>query len=84
MPTKKCVIAPDVALPTGGAPGAFMAVGEPERLIDELVRQGKRELTVIANGTAMPGAGIGRLSTARCAPPGACARLHACASCLRH
>ena len=51
MPTKKCVIAPDVALPTGGAPGAFMAVGEPERLIDELVRQGKRELTVIANGT---------------------------------
>ena len=31
-----------------------MAVGTPERLIDELVRQGKRNLAVIANDTAMP------------------------------
>ena len=29
--------------------GGFMAVGTPERLIDELVRQGKRNLAVIAN-----------------------------------
>ena len=36
--------------------GGFMGVGTPERLIDELVRQGKRDLTVIANDTAMPGA----------------------------
>ena len=36
--------------------GGFMGVGTPERLIDELVRQGKRNLTVIANDTAMPGA----------------------------
>ena len=41
--------------------GGFMGVGTPERLIDELVRQGKRNLTVIANDTAAPGRGIGKL-----------------------
>src|SRR5262244_4406767 len=41
--------------------GGFMAVGTPERLLDELVRQGKRNLTVIANDTALPGRGIGKL-----------------------
>src|SRR6478736_471120 len=41
--------------------GGFMDVGTPERVIDELVRQGKRDLTVIANDTAMPGRGIGKL-----------------------
>jgi acetate CoA/acetoacetate CoA-transferase alpha subunit len=41
--------------------GGFMAVGTPERLIDELVRQGKRNLTVVANDTALPGRGIGKL-----------------------
>jgi acetate CoA/acetoacetate CoA-transferase alpha subunit len=41
-----------------------MAVGTPERMIDELVRQGKRNLTVIANDTAMPGRGIGKLVSA--------------------
>src|SRR6476620_2578676 len=41
--------------------GVFMAVGTPERLIDELVRQSKRNLTVIANDTALPGRGIGKL-----------------------
>jgi acetate CoA/acetoacetate CoA-transferase alpha subunit len=41
--------------------GGFMAVGTSERLIDELMRQGKRNLTVIANDTAMPGRGIGKL-----------------------
>jgi acetate CoA/acetoacetate CoA-transferase alpha subunit len=45
--------------------GGFMAVGTPERIVDELVRQGKRDLTVIANDTAMPGVGIGKLVTAR-------------------
>ena len=44
--------------------GGFMAVGTPERMIDELVRQGKRKLTVIANDTAMPGRGIGKLVSA--------------------
>jgi acetate CoA/acetoacetate CoA-transferase alpha subunit len=44
--------------------GGFMGVGTPERLIDELVRQGKRNLTVIANDTALPGRGIGKLVSA--------------------
>jgi len=44
--------------------GGFMAVGTPERLIDELVRQGKRNLTIIANDTAMPGRGVGKLISA--------------------
>jgi acetate CoA/acetoacetate CoA-transferase alpha subunit len=45
--------------------GGFMAVGTPERVIDEIVRQGKRDLTVIANDTAAPGRGIGRLVDAK-------------------
>ena len=44
--------------------GGFMGVGTPERLVDELVRQGKKELTVIANDTALPGVGIGKLVSA--------------------
>jgi acetate CoA/acetoacetate CoA-transferase alpha subunit len=44
--------------------GGFMGVGTPERLVEELVRQGKRRLTVIANDTAMPGRGIGKLISA--------------------
>jgi acetate CoA/acetoacetate CoA-transferase alpha subunit len=41
--------------------GGFMGVGTPERLIDELVRQRRRSLVVIANDTAAPGRGIGKL-----------------------
>jgi acetate CoA/acetoacetate CoA-transferase alpha subunit len=44
--------------------GGFMGVGTPEHLVDELVRQGKRDLTVIANDTAVPGLGIGKLISA--------------------
>jgi len=44
--------------------GGFMGVGTPEGLVDELLRQGKHDLTVIANDTAMPGVGIGKLVTA--------------------
>ena len=44
--------------------GGFMGVGTPERVVDELIRQGKRDLTVIANDNAMPGMGIGKLVTA--------------------
>ena len=44
--------------------GGFMAVGSPERLIDALVARGARGLTVIANDTAMPGKGIGKLISA--------------------
>jgi acetate CoA/acetoacetate CoA-transferase alpha subunit len=51
------------AIPDGASlmVGGFMAVGTPERVIDEIVRQNKRDLTVIANDTAMPGRGIGKL-----------------------
>jgi acetate CoA/acetoacetate CoA-transferase alpha subunit len=45
--------------------GGFMAVGTPERIVDELVRQQKRDLTVIANDTAMRGRGIGKLVDAK-------------------
>ena len=45
--------------------GGFMGVGTPERLMDEIVRQGKRDLSVIANDTAMPGTGIGKLVSAK-------------------
>jgi acetate CoA/acetoacetate CoA-transferase alpha subunit len=45
--------------------GGFMAVGTPERVIDEIVRQNKRGLTVIANDTAIPGKGIGKLVDAK-------------------
>jgi len=41
--------------------GGFMAVGTPERLLDELVRQRKSNLYVIANDAALPGKGIGKL-----------------------
>ncbi len=44
--------------------GGFMAVGTPERLIDALVQRGAKGLTVIANDTAMPGKGIGKLISA--------------------
>jgi acetate CoA/acetoacetate CoA-transferase alpha subunit len=44
--------------------GGFMGVGTPERLMDELVRQGKRNLTIIANDNARPGVGIGKLVSA--------------------
>jgi len=44
--------------------GGFMGVGTPERLIDELVRRSRRDLAVIANDTALPGRGIGKLVTA--------------------
>lgn len=41
--------------------GGFMGAGTPSRLMDELVRQGKKDLTVITNDTARPGIGIGKL-----------------------
>jgi acetate CoA/acetoacetate CoA-transferase alpha subunit len=44
--------------------GGFMGVGTPERVVDEIAKQGKRNLTVIANDTAVPGRGIGKLVTA--------------------
>lgn len=46
--------------------GGFMAIGSPERLITELARCGRRNLTVIANDTARPGIGIGKLIEKKC------------------
>lgn len=61
---KRISVEDAVALIPDGATvmiGGFMGVGTPERLCDELVRQGRRDLTVIANDNAMPGVGIGKL-----------------------
>lgn len=41
--------------------GGFMGAGTPTLLMDELVRQGKKDLTVITNDTARPGVGVGKL-----------------------
>ena len=41
--------------------GGFMGVGTPERLVDELVRQRKSKLRLIANDASLPGKGIGKL-----------------------
>ena len=65
---KTCKLSEAVASIPDGASlliGGFMAVGTPRRLVDELVRQGKKDLTVIANDTARPGVGIGKLISAR-------------------
>lgn len=45
--------------------GGFMGVGTPERIMDEIVSQGKKDLTVIGNDTARPGVGIGKLIDAK-------------------
>lgn len=45
--------------------GGFLGDGTPEFLIDEIVKAGKKDLTVIANDTAFPGKGIGKLIDAR-------------------
>lgn len=44
--------------------GGFMGVGSPHRLIDALVARGVKDITLIANDTAMPGRGIGKLIAA--------------------
>jgi acetate CoA/acetoacetate CoA-transferase alpha subunit len=44
--------------------GGFLGIGTPEQLMDELVRQRRKDLTVIVNDTAVPGAGVGKLIAA--------------------
>lgn len=46
--------------------GGFMGVGSPHRIIEELVRQGKKHLTVIGNDSGFPDVGIGKLIDAKC------------------
>jgi acetate CoA/acetoacetate CoA-transferase alpha subunit len=43
--------------------GGFMGVGSPHRVIDALVKVGRKNFTVIANDTARPGYGIGKMIT---------------------
>jgi len=65
---KSLPIAGAVSLIPDGASlmiGGFLSVGTPERLMDEIVRQRKRDLTVIANDTARPGVGVGKLIDAK-------------------
>ncbi len=61
---KAVSVAEAVAMIPGGATvmiGGFMGVGTPERLLDELVRQKRGGLSIIANDAAVPGRGIGKL-----------------------
>lgn len=44
--------------------GGFMGVGSPPRIIDALVACGRKDLTIVANDTAMPGRAIGKLVSA--------------------
>lgn len=65
--SKVTPVADAVALIPDGATvmiGGFMGVGSPHHVIDEMVRQGKRDLTVIANDTASKGVDIGKLISA--------------------
>lgn len=67
----RTALSPDAAaarVPDGAAVmiGGFMGVGSPHRVIAALVARGARDLTVIANDTARPGVGIGRLVSAGC------------------
>lgn len=45
--------------------GGFLAVGTPELLVDALLANGTKDLTVIANDTAFPDKGIGKLVVER-------------------
>jgi acetate CoA/acetoacetate CoA-transferase alpha subunit len=41
--------------------GGFLGVGTPETIIDELVKQNKKDLTLIVNDTAFTDKGVGKL-----------------------
>jgi acetate CoA/acetoacetate CoA-transferase alpha subunit len=61
---KAISVADAVALIPDGARlmiGGFMGVGTPERLLDEIVRQRKSGLKIIANDACAPAKGIGKL-----------------------
>ena len=45
--------------------GGFLAVGTPERAVNEIIAQKKRDLTVIVNDTATPDRGVGKLIAAK-------------------
>jgi acetate CoA/acetoacetate CoA-transferase alpha subunit len=41
--------------------GGFYAIGTPENIVDEILRQGKKDLTVINNDGGNPNSALGRL-----------------------
>lgn len=41
--------------------GGFYAIGTPEALVDEILRQGKKDLTIINNDCGNPNSSLGRL-----------------------
>lgn len=41
--------------------GGFMNCGTPEKIVDGIVEEGIKDLTIIANDTGLPGEGIGKL-----------------------
>jgi len=41
--------------------GGFLGVGSPHRCIDELIRQGTRNLTLVCNDSGFPDIGVGKL-----------------------
>ena len=45
--------------------GGFLGIGNPHLLIDELVKRNVKDLTLIANDTAFPDVGLGKLSVNR-------------------
>ena len=49
--------------------GGFGPAGQPTQLIDALIEQGARDLTIINNN-----AGNGEMGWRRCLKPGACAK----------
>ncbi|MES0824557.1 CoA transferase subunit A [Ruegeria sp. SCP11] len=65
---KKAIKSEDAAklIPDGASLmiGGFMGVGTPNRVIDALVARGAKDLEIIANDTAMPNVGIGKLIAA--------------------
>lgn len=46
--------------------GGFLSVGGPRRIVDEMVRQGKKHLTMICNDTSKPGIGNAQLIENKC------------------
>jgi len=66
---KKVIALTDVVerIPNGAVLmiGGFAGIGVPLRLVDELVRQRKNELTIITNDTGWPNLGVGKLISER-------------------
>ncbi len=62
--SKLCTISDAIANVKDGMTimiGGFLANGTPEKLVDELVKSGVKDLTLIVNDTAFPDKGCGKL-----------------------